>query len=310
MTDHQQYLKYKKKYLALRYLIENELGLIGGDSNSLLTFDQLNESYGNAYKFYELYQKHPSNIYSVMNYIYAKFGPFKYKINVKKILSRKISDAKFYELLRRAYTNDLAQIDEFRKKTYRTKQITQKIKSIDKVIKDHLNDFKCVKILDIGTEDVNYILELEQITKCTVTGLNIASGYSHYNTYEEAVKSGKIVLYDGVNIPFKDNEFSLVTIISVLHHVKDIDAFMKEICRVTQNIYIRDNDMSNITAKYIVDIQHELYEGVLYPGDRSPLFVTTNKQIVELLEKNNFRIVYNAVSEYFTRPYTIMASKI
>ena len=314
MTDnHQKYFKYKKKYLIFKHLVENENGIIiingGGEDDRLLTDKQLDDIYGDIYKFYELYQKHPSNIISVVNYIYAKFGPFKNKINAKEILSKKISDAEFYKMLRKNYTTDIDEINEFRKKTYRTKQISQKTEAINKTIHNNLPGFKCTKILDIGTEDINYILELEQVMKCSANGLNITSGYSHYVTYDEAVKSGKIILYDGINIPFKADEFSLTTIISVLHHVKNVGNFLKEVCRVTRNIYIRDNDMSNKTSKYIVDIQHELYEGVLYPGDRSPLYVTTNNQIVNLLKENDFRIIYNSVEKYFTRPYTILASK-
>lgn len=312
-----KHLKYKKKYIitknepTLTYLNDNELGMIiGGTNNDLLTISELNKLYGNTYKFYELYQMQRSNIYSVMNYIYAKFGPFSHKINTNQILGRKISDADFYAQLRKYYTTNIDEINEFRRQTYRSKQINQKIKSIKQVINNNLMPFTCNKILDIGTEDVNYIVELENSLKCPVIGLNITSGYSHYVTYNEAVESGKIVLYDGINIPFDDNEFNLVTIISVLHHVIDIEHFMQEVCRVAKNIYIRDNDMSTITSRYIVDIQHELYEGVLYPGLRSPLYNTTNDQIIKYLTNNNFKIVYNLVETYFTRPYTILASKI
>lgn len=304
-----KYLKYKKKYINLKNFIENETSSGGTNDLKLLSMEQLDDLYSNKYKFYQLYQKHPLNIKSLMNYIYANFGPFVAETNMQDILLNKIPDSKIYQLLRKNYTRDMNEINEFRKKRYQTKQIVQKIKSINETIQANLKPFKCEKILDIGTEDIAYLLELEKMIHCNTTGLNISSGYSHYVTYDEAVKSGKIVLYDGINIPFKNNEFDLTIIISVVHHVKDIDYFIKEVCRVSKNVYIRDNDMSNIVSKNVVDIQHELYEGVLYPGERSPLYYVTNEQISQLFRKNNFKIVYNSVKKFFSRPYTILASK-
>ena len=318
MDYHAKYLIYKKKYLMLKQSQLTGSGEISepitavestGNLDALMTPRELFDAYDNHYKFYDLRRKNARNINILMDYIYSKFGPFKQKIDANRVLSNKISDAEFYQILRKDYTNDLDKIIKFQKNLYKTKHVVQKTKSIMNVVNSNLKSFQCQKILDIGTEDVDFLLELEKNSGCNVTGLNIRSGYSHYNTYEEAIKSKKIVLYDGYTIPFNDNEFSLITVIAVLHHVENIEKFIKEICRVGEMVYIKDNDMTNISSRYNVDIQHELYEGVLYPSKLSPLYITTNNQIVDLLEKNNFEIIYNKVNNYFTRPYTILASK-
>lgn len=302
-----KYSKYKKKFLSLKCLSG------GGDRSEnvpLWSLDRLYDTYDNEYRFYDLYHKHPQTFKILMSYIYSKFGPFKKKIDADSLLSTKRSDADFYEELRKYYTNNVNEINNFRRKLYRTKQIDVKVNTIYDILKNNLKVFKCHKILDIGTEDIKYLDDLERVTGCTTIGLNIKSGYSHYNTYNEAVKSGKVVLYDGVDIPFKDNEFSLVTVITVLHHVKNIDYLVKEICRVGQNIYIRDNDMANDVTKNIVDIQHELYEGVLNPSERSPIYTTTNEQIIRLLKANGYQINYNKISKQFSKSYIVFASKI
>ena len=322
MTDFQKkYLKYKTKYINnKKSIIKNDS--IGGDTSNIsdmsdevatpepiMTSYELYNSYGHNYKFYDLYQKNPRNIDILSRWIYARFGPFKNKPNIKKLLTKKISDGKIYQILSSNYTKSEDEVYKFQQNLYKTNHIVKKTESIFNVVRETIGHLNIKKTLDIGTEDADFLSAIEKLIGCDSMGLNIRSGYSHYNTYNEAVKNKKIVLYDGVNIPFSDNEFDLVTIIAVIHHVENIDKFMKEACRVSKNIYIKDNDMTTSVAKNNVDIQHELYEGVLHPGRLSPLFVTTNGDVIKLLEQNNFEIKYNKINENFTKPYVVLASK-
>lgn len=303
---YKKYRKYKQKYIDYQNSQEQMARI---DPGRLLTFDELTEIFGGKYRFYEMYQKKRSNVNILMSYIYANFGIFKYRINVHSILKNKISDAVFYKLLRKSYSTDLDEITKFQENVYKSKKISNKVNNIEYVVKKGLNKFSCEKILDIGTEDADYLVELQEKLGCNAYGLNIDKGFSHYSTYNEAVESNAIILYDGVNIPFAKNEISLTTIIYVLHHVEHLEKFIENVCRISKVIYIKDNDIIDDFTRYVIEIQHELYEGVLVPTESSPLHIITNKQIVQLLENNNFTIAYNKVSTNFTRTYALLAHK-
>lgn len=278
------------------------------DINNLMSTPEIKKLYGDKYRFYFLYQQSPQNINNLMNYFYSNFH-FNYKINLKHMLSDQISDADVYLKLRQNYTNADQEIIQYQNNLYQSKHITNKIKTIQKIITKYLPLFTCHKLLDIGTEDVEYLNRIEKIMNCGAYGLNIRTGYSHYVSYEKSIRSGKIILYDGIHFPFRENEFDLVTIIAVLHHIQDLDSFIKNICLISKNIYIKDNDMADLITQYNVEIQHEVYEGILYPGKPSPLYTTTNESVVQILQKYGFTIIYNNINTFFTRSYVILASK-
>jgi hypothetical protein len=177
-------------------------------------------------------------------------------------------------------------------------------------------NIELINVMDIGTEDSLFLRTLEKKLHnnghgmCGCIGLNIASDkFPHYGQFNETVKSGLIQLYDGTNFNFKENEISLTTIIAVLHHVENIEDFMKNLAVVTQYIYIKDNDMIDANVKALVDIQHNTYEGVFYPSKESFIRYMTLQNAVDLLEANGFDIIHKKVYDGFTRPYSLIAKK-
>ena len=120
-------------------------------------------------------------------------------------------------------------------------------------------------ILDIGTEDSDYLKAVQSVYKCNVQGLNIMGGFEHYDR-----KQTGITIYNGVNIPFPDNSFDMITIYSVLHHVHPsiMELFIANICRVASKyILIKDYNAgpSPKQRQYQLEciIQHEIFEGIL-----------------------------------------------
>ena len=280
--------------------------------SELMDQNELNNLYGKKYKWYNLNKWNAKNIDDIMNYIHSNFGPFKYKLDAKSILNKFMNDAEFYQLLQKSYTDDIETINLFQYNIYREKQIPGKLKNIKKVLRKALPHFSCEigTVLDIGTEDAYFLEALQQTLGCESIGLNIESGYSHYIAYDEAVKSGRIVLYDGKKMPFLEDQFGLVLIQAVLHHVQDLETLLAEACRISRNIYIKDNDMSTKTSQMLVDIQHEMYEGVLVATMPSPLYHYRSEQVISILKKYGFEIKYYEVNRQFTRGYNIVASKI
>lgn len=320
-----KYMKYKLKLLRLinketsqksLELIDNKLHLMigGNEDKKLFSINNLDDLFDDKYRFYKIYRQDPKKINVIMNYIFSNFKSFNNlqkikKHNFHKMFAEKISDADIYRFLRNQYSTNVESIIKSEDNLYVNHHIISKVKYIKQNIDLYVPNFNCKKILDIGTENIGFLNQLEKIMKCPTFGINIDTGFSHYSGYTEGIKSGKIILYDGVNFPFDDNEFSLVTILAVLHHVEKFNQFLDGVCRITQNIYIKDNDISDTLTGYQVEIQHELYEGVLFPGEKTPLYHITLKGITDRLIKNNFKIVHQSVYPGFTRGCTIIASK-
>lgn len=89
------------------------------------------------------------------------------------------------------------------------------------------------KVLDVGAAFGFY--EKPITTRGhTFTGLDV---------YRPKGGLSDIVVYDGVKIPFPDQHFDVAIIVTVLHHVHDTDALMKEVWRVTKSRVIIVEDV-------------------------------------------------------------------
>lgn len=76
--------------------------------------------------------------------------------------------------------------------------------------------------------------------------------------------------YNGLNIPFTDNSFDLITIFMVLHHVSDnnIELFVSDVARVLKPggvIIIREHGLNPLIQNntYLLDVVHSYYDNVL-----------------------------------------------
>jgi 2-polyprenyl-3-methyl-5-hydroxy-6-metoxy-1,4-benzoquinol methylase len=275
---------------------------------SLLSYDDINKIYGNKYRVYNLYKHYKKNkngineYLNLLNYIKSNFNII---ININK---KHFSDAYFYITLRNNLKINNEQIIEQSKKLYREKHIKKKVDDILKYT-HNINTIK--KTLDIGTEDEYFLDVLNEKTGYETLGINIKTGYEHYfNSSSSDSDNDKIIYYDGLNFPFEKNTFDLVTMIAVLHHVDNIGKFIKNLCKITKYIYIKDNDMVTRSSYDLIEIQHELYEGILYPNNRSPLFKLTKDYVINKFNKYGFVVVKQTDYEIFTRPFTLLLKKL
>jgi 2-polyprenyl-3-methyl-5-hydroxy-6-metoxy-1,4-benzoquinol methylase len=97
--------------------------------------------------------------------------------------------------------------------------------------------------------------------------------------------------------------------ISVLHHIKNKKKFINNLCKITKRIYIKDNNITSNSTFNIIKLQHEVYEGILYPNKSSNLYKLSKDYIIKLLKENNFHIKYLTEYEYFTKSFVILACK-
>ena len=83
-----------------------------------------------------------------------------------------------------------------------------------------------LKILDVGCGTGIIIKDLERFGK--VVGIDIEDAALKFCQQRNI---GKICLGDGVNLPFKDATFDLVTVFSVVEHIQDDAGFIQELSR-------------------------------------------------------------------------------
>lgn len=67
------------------------------------------------------------------------------------------------------------------------------------------------------------------------------------------------VIYDGKNIPFPDNSFDTVLILTVLHHTQDPEKILSEAKRVGGKIVIIEDIYTNVFQKYLTYIFDSLF---------------------------------------------------
>ena len=58
------------------------------------------------------------------------------------------------------------------------------------------------------------------------------------------------VLYDGARMPFEDDEFDVALAITVLHHIEDPDATLREMRRVARRLIVIEEVYENAFQRY------------------------------------------------------------
>jgi len=126
-------------------------------------------------------------------------------------------------------------------------------------IRDNIPVPDDARILDIGTMDCGFIANLNTLGQAQ--GINIES-FDQYNYHTD---TSCVKIYDGINVPYDDNTFDLVTVLMVLHHVpKDsIDTLLKSIYDVLKPgglLLIRDHDVTKRIERQYIGWIHFFYE--------------------------------------------------
>jgi len=99
------------------------------------------------------------------------------------------------------------------------------------------------KILDLGSGSC-HIAKLLQTKGYDVTAVDIKN-----SSFFEDLKP---VIYNGKNLPFVDQEFSVVLLITVLHHTPQPESIITEAQRVASRLLIIEEDIySGMWQKYI-----------------------------------------------------------
>lgn len=107
-------------------------------------------------------------------------------------------------------------------------------------------------------------------------------------------------LYDGEHLPFKDNEFDVCLLRSVLHHTPDPELVLKEAVRVSKKLIIYENVVTNIFQRYytyLIDciMNKELIEPHTNKTDKEwrRLFKKLEIDLVNVIDEKAFLFLQN-----------------
>ena len=180
-------------------------------------------------------------------------------------LVEKYTDAEIYAILHNLYKKKFGKDKMIKsKKDGLIKSSINRYRLVESIVKYNIgkvskND---ISILDVGTEDCKYIYKLEKLG--TTYGINIATEeFTSYLTDKSC-----ITIYDGVNIPYKDNTIDIVTCTMVIHHMDRPKDTLKDIYRIMKPgglFIIREHDCNNEYTEIIVDAEHFMHAMIINP---------------------------------------------
>ncbi|OGD83845.1 hypothetical protein A2572_02655 [Candidatus Collierbacteria bacterium RIFOXYD1_FULL_40_9] len=110
----------------------------------------------------------------------------------------------------------------------------KKVKYLIELIEPLLGESKKVLDLGCGSGEVSKAL---MESGYLVTSVDVVD--------KVKVDGVKVLVYDGVNIPFKDKQFEMVLLITVLHHVNDFEKLLIEAGRVAKKVIVVEDVYEN-----------------------------------------------------------------
>lgn len=193
--------------------------------------------------------------------------------HIKKMFRNKEFDFnKFFTDCSLRYQDDITIINKLRKirdrKGFnREERAENRANSIKVFLDTDFSDIKeGKKYLDLGGGDgsiSNSIGKYLGLEKDFVISADLENTFSieEYRNYQNV---NYITLDKEMSVlPFQDEEFFLVTCFMVLHHIRNVEAIIKELNRILVKggyILIREHDAQTINDKILIDAEHRLYD--------------------------------------------------
>lgn len=164
-------------------------------------------------------------------------------------------------------------------------------------------------IMDVGTESSDFLDALQETFCCKVYGVNIKD-FGHFPEHEKLKTDTRFQYYE-LKLPYG---VDLITLISVLHHIPELEKYIQEYCTRARYILIKEHDLTenDSLTKYFFDAQHDLYEQVFTDKPQANFRrydININKLITEFA-KHDFVPVNIMVNYNFSKTFYILFSKL
>jgi ubiquinone/menaquinone biosynthesis C-methylase UbiE len=212
----------------------------------------------------------------LMDILLKKFSPKLFKKLIKKILSKPTpTDSEIYEFLRNEKNSP--QYYQFFKSTKHqnpcnrhelmaeifTKFMENKIKM--KIKNYNKSSFQNQKYLDLGCGRCDFAPifgKMLGINKDNIFGADIDDFAEQKNWKRNKSLLHFTQLKADMPLPYADNSFELISCFMVMHHVKNLDFFIKEVQRILKpNGYflVTEHNAQTGIEKMLIDIEHIMY---------------------------------------------------
>lgn len=155
---------------------------------------------------------------------------------------------------------------------------------IDKIINSSIIN-KDTKILDIGCGTGNNTVLIENVTKANIYGVDQSEGM--VSKAKEKNSKVKWIIDDAVNLSsVSDEEFDIVFMVDVIHHIRAIDTMFKNIHRI-----LKENGEVFIFTDSHEHIKHNRLVSKYFPEtiENELQRYQSTEDITNSLKSNNFR---------------------
>jgi septum formation topological specificity factor MinE len=221
-----------------------------------------------------------------------------------------LPDAEAYAEMRKIFIGELE--DSY------DRNLDRKVEQIQRM----LGDSNVIRCLDLGTEHTLFLDKMEMAFGGECFGINVEGpSYDQFSKeFDEGVKRGKIMLYDGLHLSEAINTtqqeemtFDLVTILAVLHHIPDdhLPRLAKEIAKVcSRYVVIKDNDLQPSERNQLFSkIQADVYEGQLLRCSPCYTNFEVSKEKVLAAFEQYFEVEKESMKHNFTGAYWLLLKK-
>ena len=226
-------------------------------NNLLITYTSDEDNDNDDHDDHDDHDKNKMNVYQNKNY--------EQKESMKESFQRMCRKAGFLhffnlidDMLRNGFTSDRKIIQILQSETTskdhpqnNPKYDTNRSKKLLRIFKDYWDKSK--QKLDFCNDDVYVDIGAGSGTiasmigeECRIKKENIyCLDVSGSDDFFKRNSGCNFITYNGTDIPFKENDISLVTLFMVLHHVKNLEQFMENLSRVMKPggiVFVRDHD--------------------------------------------------------------------
>jgi SAM-dependent methyltransferase len=238
----------------------------------------------NSYKITECQKKILLNYYKNKNNIYCKtnsnfqiltlFQNIESNIEEKARLKLLLNNFTNYNIVKYIFKkfqnniqdNEIINIINKNKKSYAPKPICHKWDFAIQLLCSKLHDIEDIIYLDIGCGDARktklfykYLNLSKENTYCT--DIQSWGGYSK----DKSSLPFQFKLINDNKLNYEDNKFNIVTCILTLHHISDLDLFIKEIYRIIKPggyLLLIEHSVYTDFDRILINIQHMLYSAL------------------------------------------------
>lgn len=151
-----------------------------------------------------------------------------------------------------------------------SRDIVQVETMIDKIYSNipAFRDIQNLKYIDIGCGDCKKSMAFGKLMKLDPKNIYGADLIS-WGAYDKDIRPDDlnfIELKENIPFPIENEQFDIVSCLMVLHHVENLDFFLKELNRILKPngiIYITEHDAMTSIDKMLADIEHGMWEVVI-----------------------------------------------